>query len=71
MEDLKRLDMDVLVDLLSTQTSAYIQMHALGASKGEFKKTQLQVEAIQAEIKSRRQVSPSHKSVNYYFLIAK
>jgi hypothetical protein len=39
MEDLKKLNMDALVDLLSTQTSDYIQMHAMGASKGEFKKT--------------------------------
>lgn len=53
MEDLKKLNTDVLVDRLSTQTSAYIQMHSMGASKGEFKKTQLQVEAIQAEFKSR------------------
>ena len=53
MEDLKKLNMDVLVDLLSTRTSAYIQMHTMGASKGEFKKTQLQVEAIQSDFKSR------------------
>ena len=51
--------MDTLVDLLSTQTSAYIQMHTLGASKSEFKKTQLHVEAIQAEIKSRRKAASS------------
>ena len=59
MKDLKSLDMDALVDLLSTQTSAYIQMHILGASKGEFKRTQLHVEAIQAEINSRRKAASS------------
>lgn len=61
MEDLKSLDMDALVDLLSTKTSAYIQMHTLDASKSEFKKTQLHVEAIQAEIKSRRKAASSSK----------
>lgn len=59
MEDLKKLNMEALVDLLSMQTSAYIQMHTMGATKGEFKKTQLQVEAIQAEIKIRRQAASS------------
>ena len=59
MEDLKKLNMDALVDLLSTQTSSYIQMHTMSASKGEFKKTQLAVEAIQAEIRFRRKAASS------------
>lgn len=64
MEDLKKLDMDDLVNLLSTQTSGYIQMHTMGASKGEFKKTQLVVEAIQAEIKFRRNAASSSTIVS-------
>ena len=53
MENLQTLNIDELVDILSTQTTLYIQMHAEGTTQAEFQKCRLMIQAVQAEIKSR------------------
>lgn len=55
MDNLNRLNIDELVDILSEQTSLYVQMHTDGASEKEFQKCRLLLHAVQAEIKSRRE----------------
>ena len=54
MNDLNKLSTEELVDILSEQTSLYVQMHIEGASEKEFQKCRLLLQAIQAEISSRR-----------------
>ena len=58
MNNLNKLSIDELVDLLSEQTSLYVQMHTDGASEKEFLKCRLLLDAVQAEIKSRREGKP-------------
>ena len=53
MDNLKSLNIDELVDLLSEQTSLYVKMHTEDASENEFHKCRLLLQAVQAEIKSR------------------
>ena len=48
--------MEELVDVLSTQTSLFIQMHTQGASKTEFQECKELIQAVQIEIKSREEV---------------
>jgi len=45
--------MEELVDILSTQTALYVKIHVERASKRDFQKCILLVEAIQEEIKCR------------------
>ena len=52
--NLNILNIDELVDILSEQTSLYLEMHSDGASEKELRKCLLSLEAVQAEIKSRR-----------------
>ena len=54
MDNLKSLNIDELVDLLSEQTSLYVKMHTEGATEKEFHKCRLLLQAVQAEIKSRK-----------------
>ena len=53
MDNLRSLNIDELVDLLSEQTSLYVKMHTDGASENEFHECSLLLQAVQAEIKSR------------------
>ena len=55
MDSLSKLSVDELVDLLSEQTSLYVQMHTEDASEKEFQKCRLLLQAVQAEINSRRE----------------
>ena len=55
MDNLKHLSTEQLVDILSTQTSLFIQMHTTGASETEFEKCKLLIQSVQAEIKARSQ----------------
>ena len=57
MVNLSKLNVDELVNILSEQTSLYIQMHAEGASEKDFYKCRLLLQAVQAEIKSRRKIN--------------
>jgi len=54
MDSLKQLSIEELVDLLSTQTSLFIQMHTVGASDMEFQKCKQLIREVQAEIDSRK-----------------
>ena len=56
MNDLSKLTNEQLVDILSTQTSLLIQMHIQGADNIEFEKCKSLIEAVQAEIKSRKEI---------------
>ena len=55
MENLHKLTIEELVDILSTQTTLYIQMHPEGTTQAEFQKCRLLIQAVQAEIKARRE----------------
>lgn len=55
MENLHKLNIEELVDILSTQTTLYLQMQVEGTSQIEFQRCWLLVHAVQAEIKSRRE----------------
>ena len=55
MDNLNKLNTEELVDLLSEQTTLYVQMHMEGVSKTEFQKCRLLIEAVQAEIKFRNE----------------
>ena len=55
MNDLNKLRTEELVDILSKQTSLYVQMHIEGAWEKEFQKFRLLLQAVQAEISSRRE----------------
>jgi len=55
MEYLNRLSISELADILSTQTTLYLQMHVEGASDVEFQKCRSLIEAVQTEIKSRKE----------------
>ena len=46
MDNLSKLTMEELVDILSTQTSLYLQMHEEGANEIEFKKCKALIKAI-------------------------
>lgn len=56
MESLHSLSIEQLVDILSTQTTLYIRMHTEGTRHIEFEKCWLMMRAVQAEIKSRREI---------------
>ena len=56
MENLHRLNIEELVDILSTQTTLYVQMHAEGASQKEFDKCWSMMKAVQQEIRSRKEI---------------
>ena len=53
MENLHKLNIEELVDILSTQTTLYLQMQDEGTSQIEFQKCWLLIHALQAEINSR------------------
>ena len=53
MENLHRLTSDTLVDLLSKQTAAYLQMQTEGGSVEEFTRCKLLLRAIQKELNQR------------------
>ena len=53
MDNLDKLSISQLADILSTQTTLYVQMHAEGAKEIAFQKCRLLIEAVQEEIKSR------------------
>ena len=55
MDNLKKLSIDDLVDILITQTTLLLQMHADGASKIEFEKCSQLILSVQEEIKSRKE----------------
>ena len=55
MDNLSTLKMDELVDILSMETTLYVQMHAEGTDEIAFKKCRLLIEAVQAEIRSRNE----------------
>lgn len=57
INELKKLSLEELVDLLSTQTSLLIQMHARGASDEEFEKCKSLIQLVQQEIKSRKKIN--------------
>ena len=54
IHNLNNTGIDELIDILSEQTSLYVQMHSEGASEKELQKCRLMLQAVQAEIKSRR-----------------
>jgi hypothetical protein len=56
MDNLKKLNISQLVDILSTQTSLYIHVHLEGVSDTEFKKCRELIKAVQEEIKARKEV---------------
>ena len=56
MENLADLTIDELVEILSTQTSLYVLMHTEGASEKEFHRCRSMLQAVQAEIKSRKEI---------------
>jgi len=56
MENLHSLSIEQLVDILSTQTTLYVQMHVEGANRPAVEKCWLTIRAVQAEIKSRREI---------------
>lgn len=58
MENLHRLKSDALVDILSTQTAAYLQMQTEGGSIDEFKRCKLLLRAIQKELNQRNEIKP-------------
>ena len=53
MDNLSILNTEELVDMLSTQTTLYLQMQVEGASQIEFQNCSLLIQQVQAEIKSR------------------
>jgi hypothetical protein len=55
MDNLSKLNIDELVDILSEQTSLYVQMQTDGTSEKEFYKCRFLLQAVQVEIKSRRE----------------
>ena len=57
INELKKLSLEELVDLLSTQTSLLIQMHTSGASDEEFEKCKSLIQLVQQEIKSRKKIN--------------
>lgn len=61
MEELHKLTIEALVDLLSIKTEAYLHMHIEGsASDEEFDKCRLYLRALQKEIKSREKNPAEH-----------
>lgn len=57
MENLHRLNIETLIDMLSTQTNTYLQMHIEGATEDEFAKCNLLLKAVQKEIDSRKKIN--------------
>lgn len=55
MENLHNLTIEELVDILSTQTTLYVQMHVEGTTQVEFQRCWLLIHAVQAEIRSRKE----------------
>ena len=53
MENLHRLNSDALVDLLSKQTAAYLQMQTEGGSVEDFRRCKLLLRALQKELDQR------------------
>ena len=54
MQDLKRLGITELLDLLIEQTTRYLRIRIYGGSKDQFDKCQLLMTQIQREIKLRK-----------------
>ncbi len=54
MEDIRSLEITLLVDMLSRYTDSYTQMVKMGATQEEFEKCDLIIRAIQSEISSRK-----------------
>lgn len=55
MQSLHKYNVEELVDILSTQTTLYVQMHIEGGSQIEFQRCSSLVHAVQTEIKSRKE----------------
>lgn len=53
MENLHRLTSEALVDIVSTQTAAYLQMQTEGGADEQFKRCKLLLRAVQKEIHQR------------------
>jgi hypothetical protein len=54
MENLHRLKTEILIDMLSIQTDAFLRMHAVGAKEDEFARCQLLLRALQKELGLRK-----------------
>jgi hypothetical protein len=56
MRNLDKLTLEELIDILSTQTSLFLQLHEEGANKIEFEKCKQLIKAVQVEIKARKEI---------------
>jgi hypothetical protein len=65
MQELRRLETTVLLDLLATNTAGYLRMLNTGAREEEFAKCYLTIRAIQAEIEFRKKTANQASSVDY------
>ena len=57
MQELRRMDTAVLVDLLATQTEKYSRILSEGTSQEEFARCSLTIKAIQSELDFRKQTT--------------
>jgi gas vesicle protein len=53
MENLKKLELTELVDMLAEETSLYITMVKTGVSKDQFNECKEKIKQLQSEIKAR------------------
>ena len=61
MQEIRSLELSVLVDLLATQTEKYTRMLSEGTTQEEFARCSLTIKAIQSELDFRKQTT-SNKS---------
>jgi hypothetical protein len=54
MSELKKMALDDLVDLLSSQTFTYMKLLRAGATREQFQKLREQIREIQLEIETRK-----------------
>ena len=63
MENLHTLNSEALVEILSTQTAAYLQMQIEGGSLEEFRKCKLLLRADQKELDQRNKNKPDNTAL--------
>ena len=54
MENLEKLELPELVDMLAEETAQYITMVKTGVSKEQFNKCKEKIKQLQSEIKARK-----------------